>query len=387
MEGIMSIKELQRERAQIFEDIYDGKIPNRVPISLKINWEACVKFSGIDMVEGQWNPKQAEEIMIKVNEAFPGDVNGCSSASLRNPIPYQILGSKAIEMSKNGFMQHPEIHTLEEDEYDEFIADPYKCMLEKLLPRACTELNKSPIENAITLAKAFKAKSEIGAIFGEAHANTVEKLGLASPPGGGFCEAPYDFLADFIRSFTGISKDSRRRPDKVKAACEAILPHMINIGSTNPGKYSRTFIPLHMAPFLNPKHFKELYWPTFEKLVYGLEEAGVTPSLFVEHDWMRFIDYLAELPGRIDMLFEYGDPKLVKEKVGKKHIISGLFPSSMLQVESKEKCIDKAKELLDVLAPGGGYIFGFDKVLYDLDDKAAMNLAAVVDYVLVNGSY
>ena len=31
--------------------------------------------------------------------------------------------------------------------------------------------------------------------------------------------------------------------------------------------------------------------------------------------------------------------------------------------ESREKCLDKAKEIIDVLAPGGKYIFQFDNSL------------------------
>jgi len=102
---------------------------------------------------------------------------------------------------------------------------------------------------------------------------------------------------------------------------------------------------------------------------------------------MRYIDYLAELPEGTIMLFEYGDPKLVKEKLGKKHIISGFYPVSLLKTGTKQQCIDKAKELIDVLAPGGGYYFGFDKVIITLDSANVENTKAVLDYVAENANY
>ena len=51
--------------------------------------------------------------------------------------------------------------------------------------------------------------------------------------GGAFAQtdAPFDFIADLLRSFTGMMMDIRRVPDKVEAACEAILPLMVKAGA------------------------------------------------------------------------------------------------------------------------------------------------------------
>ena len=83
---------------------------------------------------------------------------------------------------------------------------------------------------------------------------------------------------------------------------------------------------------------------------------------------MRHMDYLKTFNGSVKMQFEYGDPKLVKEKLsGTRHVITGFFPISLLQFGSEQEVKDKAKELIDILAPGGGYIFGFDKGLFSLE--------------------
>ena len=87
------------------------------------------------------------------------------------------------------------------------------------------------------------------------------------------------------------------------------------------------------------------------------------------------------------MMFEYGDPKLTKEKIGDKHIIAGFYPVTMLKTATKQECIDKAKELIDTLAPGGRYIFTLDKSPVSVGDINPDNLKAVYEYVGKHANY
>lgn len=380
---------LAEERTQLFMDVFDGKIPKKVPISASLTIEFAIQYAGKDLAEVQWNHLLLEEVYDKVCQDFISDTNP-AALNLRNPLPYKILGAKNFVMSSSGFMQHPEVHGLEAEEYDEFIASPYDCIMEKILPRIYKELDTSPGQRALVFAKAFKAYyDELFAALGVI-GKLTEKYGY-SPIGGieQLTEAPFDFVADQLRGFKGITGDLRRYPDKVEAACEAALPLMLKQGIPPypPNNYAASFIPLHMAPYIRPKDFERFYWPTFKKLVDGLAAIGRPSMLFVEHDWMRYIDYLYELPENTRMWFEYGDPKLVKEKLGKKHIISGFYPITLLKTGTKQQCIDKAKELLDILAPGGKYYFGFDKAIITADSVNLENLQAVLEYVAENAYY
>ncbi|MFR1301020.1 uroporphyrinogen decarboxylase family protein [Eubacterium callanderi] len=172
------------------------------------------------------------------------------------------------------------------------------------------------------------------------------------------------------------------------AACEALLPVCLKAG-VNPAssRYNRTFIPLHMAPYMREKDFLKFYWPTFKAYVEGLNAAGAGANLFVEEDWSRYLDYLNELPENTLMVFEYGDPKEIKAKVGSRHIVSGLYPIGLLKSGTEQACIDKAKELIDIFAPDGGYIFGFDKAILRLNDINPANLKAVFNFVHEYGIY
>jgi hypothetical protein len=56
-------------------------------------------------------------------------------------------------------------------------------------------------------------------------------------------------------------------------------------------------------------------------------------------------------------------------------------------MKTKQQCIDKAKELLDIMMPIGGYVFDFDKrplVLSDIDFEI---LNAVTEYIRDHGVF
>lgn len=272
--------------------------------------------------------------------------------NIRMPIFYTLLASTGIVMSESGAMQHPEVYLLEADEYDDFICDPFACMIDKLLPRLYKSLDTASGRASIIMAEAYKARADSLAEMSRISANNTKKYGYAQIDNGGFTDAPFDFLADFMRSFTGISSDIRRKPQCVSDACEALLPHMINVGlNKDSSSVSRTEIPLHMAPFLNTRLFEKFYWPSFEKLIKGLSEGGAGIFLQAENDWMRYLEHLNSLDGDIEIEFEYGDPALTANKIAGKHVIEGFYPAVMIQTSNKNKCIDKAKELLDILMP------------------------------------
>ena len=86
------------------------------------------------------------------------------------------------------------------------------------------------------------------------------------------------------------------------------------------------------------------------------------------------------------MRFEYGDPKEFKKKLGKKHILSGFYPLSLLTGGSVNENIETLKEMLDILAPGGNYVFDVDKVMATYDGGKE-NYIAVLNYIRDNTNY
>lgn len=385
------VKALQEERISIFKDVYDNKIPKRVPVNLNIGLEPLAEFGGVDLVEAQWNPAILEDALDKLCQTVYSDI--CPvGGSLRYPSYYQALESQSFIMCSNGFFQHPEVVGMLPEEYDYLIEKPYDCLLEKVIPRQYKALN---LENPLKMMLCF-SKSVLG-YNADMMQNGVfmnkarEKYGYypGGPLGsGGFTEAPFDFLADQLRSFKGISMDVRRIPEKVAEACEALYPIVLKKGMPKVvSNYSQVFMPLHMPTFMREKDFAKLWWPSFKRLVDEYASLGIHCKLFCETNWERYLDYLYELPTDTVLWFEYGDPKLIKEKLGKKHIITGLFPVTMLKTATKEECVDKVKEYLDILAPGGKYLFCLDKEPLSMNDFKMENYIAIAECVRDYGVY
>ncbi|MEG0378265.1 MAG: uroporphyrinogen decarboxylase, partial [Eubacterium sp.] len=69
------------------------------------------------------------------------------------------------------------------------------------------------------------------------------------------------------------------------------------------------------------------------------------------------------------------------------HVITGFFPIALLQFGTEQAVKDKAKELIDILAPGGGFIFGFDKGLFTMNGNTVKNLHTLTDFVRDYGVY
>ncbi len=381
-------KELADERAQLFTDLYSGTIPKRVPISIGLSTEISIQNAGLPLGETLWTRVGLEEAMENVvknirSDTFPSD-------SPRSPIFAELSGSKFWQMGKSGFMQHPENASMSVEEYDELIKNPYDYILEKLLPGMCVKFDTDPVRRSLVTYMSLTALNSTRAGIGMIMGKLSAKYSYFSVPmeQNGFCLNPFDFLADCFRGFTGIMNDIKRHPGKVLEATEAILPMLVEFATpdviTNMGS---DFMPCHMPTFMRTSEFEKFFYPGFSRLIHALAEKGQTFNLFCEDNWMRYLDHLQDLPQGTRFQFEYGVTKIIKEKLGKDHIICGLYPSSMLKTHTKEQCIDKAKELIDILAPGGNYYFNFDKSPMTLETTSLENLYAVIAYIADNAKY
>ncbi len=382
---------LKEERQQIFNDVYSNRIPKRVPINVSLTMDVISGYKNLNRKDVLWNPKLVQPAAEELAEMVFTDVN-VFGGNPRYPSQSQALGSTNSVMSSTGLMQHPNVVGMLEDEYDRFIEDPYACIWEVILPRLYKELDfqNDPARCLFAMYQGAQAKAEdFRDIVGISRALS-EKYGYYSAPmgTGAAAYACMDFITDNIRSFSGMSMDIRRRPGKVAAAAEAVYPLNYLIGKPAvPHAEGACFFPLHMPTFMREKDFAKLWWPTFARQVNDYASLGIHTRAFCEDDWTRYLDYLQELPTDTRLQFEYGDAKQIKEKLGKKFVLTGLFPLSTLTSCTKEECIYKTREFLDIMMPGGKFIFGFDKNPLIYEDINLENLIAVCETVRDYGVY
>lgn len=383
------VKKLQEERNQLFHDVYDNKIPKRVPINVSLPQSVIAQYAGVDCKEALWNPLLVEAAAAELCERIPSDI--CIYAmQLLLPAKYQALRANNMEVSSTGTMQHPNHVGLYAEDWDAFIEDPYACIVDRVLPRNFRAFNfrEDPIHAMGAIYQAAQTSAGVIAKSRALSKRLSDKFGyrVADPRTG--CYAPFDIMTDNMRSLSEMCLDIRRVPDKLKAAVEAVYPLNYKMGlPAEISRYTYAFFPLHMATFMKEKDFVPLWWEPWLRQVTDYASLGLHSQGFFEHNWMRYLDYLMQLPTDTRLQFEDGDPKIIKEKLGKKFIITGLFPLATLRTCTKKQCIDKTKEFLDIMMPGGKFIFSFDKNPLSIGDVDIEKLIAVCETVRDFGVY
>jgi len=389
-----SVEELYKERVTRLKTTVSLQEPDRVPMWVQADtWVA--HYSGYNIQEILYDYEKLIGAINKVLVDFDWDAVCPPLGTWPTPVldaiwqmshkvPGQIVGSGSP-------YQFPDASPMQAEEYPEFIADPYAFIVETLLPRRATELAKPFPRNELALAKG-------AVLFGMYLARLGTQFGVWKEVYGaplavlGFSKAPMDMISDSMRGFKGMMLDIKRRPEQVKAACEAMLPLAIRLPKASyggpPADFPPLFIPLHIGEFLRPVDFEEFYWPTFRKLIEELAVAGFSCLLYCEGNWDPYLDFLAQLPkGKVIALMESTNMKKAKAVLGNTMCLAGNIPNSLLGYGTEEECIAYAKELIDTCAPGGGFIFSNDKVLLTPNDAKPENLLAVTKFVREYGVY
>ena len=387
-------EQLKEERTGIMYDIYENRIPKRVPIEFSVGPVVIADLAGIDRFEAFWNP----EILKDALDDFYSKVKADTSmfwGGVYTPYSAQALNARNRAISSTGMMQHPNTMCMYPEEYDEFIEDPLAFVVEKAFPRVYGYLDNSqfPARSALAVFQEAKMTEQMNSRIGKMVWEMDSKYGKPDyePNVGGFSRVPLDWMADQLRSFDGISIDIRRNRAKVIAAEEAAYPILYKVGlpadPAHPNRHGAMSFQLHMAPYMRDKDFEDVWYTPWKRQLEDYASLGMRCGAFLEEDWSRRLDYLLDLPTGMVYQWEKGDPRLFKDKLGKKCILSGGFPIIYLKTLSKSEIVDKTKEWLDIMMDGGAYIFGFDKNALSGGDINMENLIAVFDTVLEYGVY
>lgn len=377
------------ERLTRFKKALHRETPDRVPVFPII--EQWANFNtGTSIIDSySKDPQLLVDCFKKVYEDVYVDVS-YGTGNLKPVKLLNTIGNSLYQITEKGVMiEGGKGATMEADEYSKLIADPKGFIMDEILPRKFPVLREKDtaveawhqgIHDVLDWLD-FNAKANAG----------IEKeTGVPIISKGGTYVAP-DVILDFFRDFAGIMIDIRRRPQDVIDACDALFPMMIAGAKSwkNPDDSGGIFMPLHMPTYLKPKDFEKFYWPYMKKTAIELNKLGMPSIFYCENDWTPYLDIVSDMPQDclIIGIFEKGDLRVIKEKLGKSFCIAGGLKLDTLRNGTVDDCIDEAKWCLDNLAPGGGYIFGTDINLCYKNDAKPENLAAVTNYVHENGVY
>ena len=326
---------------------------------------------------------------------------------LSSPTTFRWAGMPGNPIGDNSLQQYIEFPFLLDDEFDEFYSDRTGWTLRKRLPRGSDLLK--PLENikigrgANELAAAISTpemRDMIQKLWAlddgyKAHrakinAITQEMIDMGYPnirTARCHAEVPFDNYSDFLRGTLLSLADLYEYPDEVQRYLDEYFDQTIAAIKASKGIDDglHVFMPLHkgMDGFMSDNHYREYYWSHLQAIIYALVDAGKVPYIYTEGKYDSRLDCLAEVPaGKVFYHFEEVDMAAAKSKLGKVACISGGFSPYLLNYRTKQEVIDECKRLIDICAPGGGFIF---ETAYGMDYAKEENVEAMFDTVRTYG--
>ena len=279
------------------------------------------------------------------------------------------------------------------DEYDQLIDDPTGFLLNVWLPRASASVRRpgEPIteEHNFSFLKGGMAMLKYFSAFGPQAARLRAESGTVSAISG-ILKAPMDIIADKLRGYLGLVEDLFERRDKVMAACEALMPHLLQVAKS--GADQNRLVPvgywMHRGgvPFVSPEIFKNVYWATVKPIVEELWADGHQTLFYAEGKWDHHLESFAELPaGSIVYHVDQGDIFKAHRVLGEKFCLSGGIPNTLLSQSTPDQVRRRCKEVIDGVASSGGYIMDASAIVQN--DALVANVRALTDFTREYGVY
>ena len=326
---------------------------------------------------------------------------------LQQPTTMRWAGMPGDVIPENSLQQYVEFPMLLDDEFEEFFNDRVTWEFRKNLPRG-SELLK-PLERFSvpmgvrglaaqvsapdtkkmieTLWKINEGYEEYQKKANEVNASFVE-LGYPIIRGGG-AGVPFDGYSDFLRGTILSLEDLYTRPEDVRRYIDATFEQTIAMIKASKGINDGTqvFMALHkgMDGFMSDEQYRKYYWSDLQAIIEEIIKNGMTPYIYTEGDYNTRLDCLKEVTaGKVIYHFETVDMANAKKVLGDTACISGGFPVYLLEHGTRQQVIDEAKRLIDICAPGGGFIF---ETNCGLDNPLPGNLEALMETVREYGKY
>ncbi|GFN22372.1 MAG: uroporphyrinogen decarboxylase [Thermoanaerobacteraceae bacterium] len=386
-------EQLFQERFKRYSVAMECGKPDKVPVVFPLG-EWVIKYSDITLQEAYYDVDKATAVIDGVLKDLDFDVM-FGSINLWWPPMFDAVGCRqykfpGIYFEADAGFQYVEEEFMKAEDYDDFIANPTQWLVENYLPRVNEEFSEPGSYRAtVALIKGAAGFAMHNGKTAQVAQKWSQEFGIV-PYGTGMTKAPFDTLGDSLRGTRGILLDLRRRPDKVAAACEAIVPHNIAFGMiTSAGDTSLPcFAPLHKGayPFLSLEQWDKFYWPTWKKVIEGLWALGKRVFFFAEGDWTPYLERIAQLPDKsIVFCIDLTDAQKAKKVLGGRFCLYGGVPTTLLTYGTPQEVKDCVKRAIDELAGDGGFVLAAGGVV--MGDAKRENIEAMLEAARQYGAY
>ncbi len=394
------MEQLYAERLNRYVTALRNGKPDKIPIRPFVA-EFTAKYAGYTCQEVTHDYNKAFEAARKCAADFDWDAIVPNMVyvwtGLTEAIGLKYYAVPGIHISKDTGFQYVEPAEgeafMEPDEYDALIEDPTGFLLNTWLPRVSRDVNgigePTTTRNNLSFLKGGMAVMEYFGAFGPQIELMKSECGTVSAIAG-ILKAPMDILADKLRGYLGLLSDLQERPDKVLAACEALMPHLLHVAlaTSDPDKKVPVTIWMHRGgvPFVGPEVFDNIYWPTLKPIIESLWSEGLQTLFYAEGDWNYHLGSFAELPEQSIILHaDRGDIFEAHKVLGHKFCLSGGLPNTLLSYGTPDEVRDCCKKIIDGVAQDGGYIMDASAILQN--DAKVENVKAMTEFTREYGVY
>ncbi|MHA1819942.1 MAG: uroporphyrinogen decarboxylase family protein [Promethearchaeota archaeon] len=388
---------LNARKERIFNAILleRNKLPDRVPVIA----------NGTNFFPAKYAKITAKEFMFDYKKNFYGLKKFLVDFDLDMHFPTNITAiGKLISISEMNILKIPgrdiqddvsfqfyEYSRMSAEEYEEYIKDPDKFLMEKLMPRVMylarrkglRKMTQQTLLNFETLKFLSYSKKT----------NAVMEAYGSYPFFGGFILTPYDILSIILRDLKDISKDLMKKKfrEQIIEVLDLLAPLMINLTllQNNLSGLPGVWFPSERAFTLSPRQFGKYYWPTLKKMIIAFVKNGLIPFITLEGDVTHLLEYLLDLPKSIarKCVFNCDTTDIFKaNKILDGHMaIAGNIPLSTMVVGTPHDVEKYCEGLFKELKPNGGFLLS--PALGIPDDAKAENVLAMINYAKKFGRY
>lgn len=404
-----SPKELHDIRLKRIMDNIALKETDRVPYTYATRfWGA--KHAGISFKDQMYDVEKAVSATRKAIEFLDPDgmqANLYTFGPAMEMMDFRPMAWPGHGTNDNVCFQYLDKEFMGADEYEEYLFDPTRFALTKYLPRIGGAFEG--IENILD----FSSSSEWRFISGVRHfANpdfrkSMERLMAAGElaeatvqrnisfnkemvdagypnMSGGFCKAPFDHIADFLRGSKACMLDMFRNKEKLMEAVIKTQQLLVRgvVEETRKSGTPFVFIPLHwgLDGFMSPDQFKTYYWPYLRKTMLYLIDNDLIPVVLWEGDCTSRLELIGDIPaGKAVYWFERTDVVRAKEVLGDVVCIRGNVPASLLITGTPDEVDEYCRNIIQKVGKGGGFML--DGSASIPDEAPDENVKAMADSV------
>ncbi|MCC6797105.1 MAG: hypothetical protein IT366_18455 [Candidatus Hydrogenedentes bacterium] len=395
-----NIEQRYSERLRRYTTAMNNQKPDRVPLRPFVA-EFAAKYAGINCQQATHDFEGALAATRKCATDFDWDATVGNMiyvwTGLTEAIGLTYYGAPGIHVPADVGFQYREpaednAH-MRADEYDALIADPTGFLFNTWLPRVSKDVapigGPSTYRNNLAFVKGGMAMLNYFTALGAQNERLKNECGTVSAIGG-ILKAPLDILGDKLRGYYGLTNDLIEQPEKVLAACRALMPHLMHVAltSADPEKTVPITIWMHRGcvPFVTPHTFETIYWPTLRPIIETLWAHGYQTLFYAEGNWDAHLDTFTELPeGSIIFHIDRSDYQKAHKALHHKFALSGGIPNTVLSLGAQQEVRDWCKRLIDEIGADGGFIMDASAIVQN--DATVENVRVLTEFTREYGVY